>query len=104
MKIKRQIATAGGPNEMQLMMSLMRSCVGPYNIDMDKATCVRFTTDGNNLSVDEGFKACINSLTRDSKSDNGWIIEGCLIDQLNSTFSGFYDSKKRAGVFTMVLE
>jgi len=101
------VSVIAGPNEMQLMMSLMRAYQGPYGIDIGKATSVHFTTDAQESIVATGcggFSACINGMSREDGSGNRWDLEGYLFDYPNiSGFRGYYDSKTRKGYLTLTL-
>lgn len=92
----------GGPNEMQLMFSLMRPHDAPYGIDPLKATSVHFTTNLQTPGV-SGFSACIESIAREDGSGSSWCLEGYVFDKPLgfARFRGWYTSKTRGGVFTL---
>ena len=99
-----KVSIVAGPNEMQLMMSLMRAYKGPYGIDISKATSVYFTTDGKESTMTGGFSACVNGMSRENGSGNSWMLEGYLFDYPNiSGLNGYYNSKTRKGYLTLTL-
>jgi hypothetical protein len=99
-----KVKIINGPNEMHLMMSLMRPFKGNFDdVNINAATAVQFTVKGN--SDIPGFRACINSMSREDGSGNSWDIEGYTIG--GSTFrkfKGYYNSRKREGVITLTLD
>jgi hypothetical protein len=106
-----ELVIDAGPNEMQLMMSLMRPRPNESHpgINMDVATSVHFTT---NLSRDHHiscFSVCIDGMARGFGSDPIWVIEGkvtCFSS--NGTggeftfFRGHFNSRTRRGGGTLM--
>jgi hypothetical protein len=106
-----ELVIDAGPNDMQLMMSLMRPKPNESHpgIDMDKVTAVHFTT---NLSYEHNiscFTVSIDGMARTSSSDPIWEIEGKVTSfSSNGTggeftfFRGHFNSRTRRGGGTLM--
>lgn len=94
-----------GPNELQLMTSLMRPSQGAVRgVNMRHATAVIFTIDWDDQK-NPRILATIESLTREDNSGHNWIVTGYSVEGAFGNFKkfeGFYNSKKRTGRLKLV--
>lgn len=91
-----------GPNELQMMMSLMHPGADtPFNIDMGRGTSVQFTIEREGLPNIE-IHASIQSIQREDGSGHKWNIGGYVFDRKPiRAFNAYYNSKTRKGVMTL---